>query len=153
MPKINIKVLWLLRVGLAAVFLTNSITAAMSSPEFSDLISGSFVGKIIPAAIMLKVIMINDGLVALLLLFCTKWLRVVSIWAALWVLGVLIVIAEPLAILEESSYIFMALAIFFSTKIWTNKKFWKDWRQTRWNWIRYLCPQKRPVSISCGFSS
>lgn len=56
------------------------------------------------------VIGLNDGIVALLLFFGIASRRV-GVWAFVWLIGVMIVIATPLDVLEHSGLLFMALAL------------------------------------------
>lgn len=107
----------LIRVGLALVFLANSLTAFFAPSEFIELIEKSFVANLLPvsAAAFVIVIGINDACVAILLLLRPAW-RWVPVWSALWLLGVLIVRAAPLEVLEESGFLFMALALAFNNQ-------------------------------------
>lgn len=112
MYEYKIKPATLIRIGLALVFLANSLIAFFSPSEFIELIEKSFVINLLPvsAAVFVIGIGINDALVAALLLLKPKW-RFIPMWAALWLVGVLIVRAAPLEILEESGFLFMALAL------------------------------------------
>lgn len=103
----------LIRVGLALVFLANSLTAFFFPNEFVELLEKSFLANLVPVSLGALVILIglNDALVAALLLLSVKT-RWVAIWAVLWIIGVMIVRASaPLEILEEAGFLFMALAL------------------------------------------
>lgn len=102
-----------IRIGLAAVFLANALTAAFNPGEFIELIEQSSIGIIIPSAIALKIIVVNDSIMALLILFGWRWSRLIFSWAMVWIGIVILALGNPLAILEESGFLFMALALFF----------------------------------------
>lgn len=103
---------YLIRFGLALVFLANSLTAFFAPPEFIELIENSFVANLLPVSVETFVVFIglNDALVALLL-FLGIGTRRMAIWAILWLLGVMVVRGEPLEILEEVGFLFMAIAL------------------------------------------
>lgn len=103
---------FLIRIGLALAFLANALTAFFAPAEFTDLISGSFVANILPVAVKTFVVMIgvNDLIVALLLFFGIS-VRRTAIWAAIWIIGVMIVRGAPLDILEEFGFLFMAISL------------------------------------------
>lgn len=108
----RLKPLNLIRIGLALVFLANSLTAFFAPSEFIELIEKSFLINILPIspALFAVIIGINDALVAILLLFNfgKRW---IPIWAALWIIGVMAVKGVSLETLEESGFLFMALAL------------------------------------------
>lgn len=101
-----------IRIGLALVFLASSLTAFTNPTEFTELIEKSFLSNILPfsPSVFVAIIGINDLLISLLLALNVgrKWL---SVWAALWIMGAMSVIGTPLGILEESGFLFMALAL------------------------------------------
>lgn len=105
----------LIRIGLALVFLANSLTALLFPSEFAEILENSFLIDILPVSADAFVIGIgiSDALVAILLLL-NKGMKIVSIWAAIWITGVMIVKGNPLEILEESGFLFMALALIFN---------------------------------------
>ncbi len=107
-----IKPMTLVRIGLAFVFLATSIGAFFSPAELVEVLERSFISTTlqIPVSVFLLVIGINDAIVALLL-FSNRGMRIVSIWAAAWFVGVFAARAAPLEILEELGYFFMALAL------------------------------------------
>ena len=103
---------FLIRVGLAFAFLANALIAFFAPAEFTDIISGSFVANILPVAVKTFVIVIgiNDMFVALLLFFDVN-VRRTAIWAAIWIIGVMMVRGAPLDILEEFGFLFMAISL------------------------------------------
>lgn len=112
MATLTVKPLTFIRIGLALVFLASALTAFLDPSEFTELIEKSFVINFLPvsAALFVFGIGINDALVATFLIMKPAW-KWVPIWAAFWLLGVFIVRAAPLEILEESGFLFMALAL------------------------------------------
>ncbi len=112
-----IKPITLVRFGLGFVFLANSLSAFLAPDEFIDLISKSSVVNLIPISLAAFVLFIgiNDFLVALLLFsgLGGKW---IYWWALLWIIGVFIVKAAPLEILEESGFLFMTFALIINNK-------------------------------------
>ncbi|OHA25649.1 MAG: hypothetical protein A3C79_01300 [Candidatus Taylorbacteria bacterium RIFCSPHIGHO2_02_FULL_45_28] len=110
------KTILLIQTGLAAVFLANALTAIFNPGEFTEIIENSFIGAVIPTGIALVIIAVNDGLMTLLILFSKKWRPPIFGWAVIWIAVVLIAIGEPLDILEESGFLFMALALFFDAR-------------------------------------
>ena len=104
---------FLIRLGLACVFLTNSLTAFLSPGEFQELVSGSFLAGLLPVSVASFVLFIgiNDLVVALLLLSGWRFSKV-AIWAALWMVGVILVVgAFSLDALEHLAFLFMAIAL------------------------------------------
>lgn len=110
------KPILLIQIGLAAVFLANALAAIFNPEEFIEIIENSFIGVLIPSGIALTIIAVNDGLMTLLILFSRKWRQLILGWAIIWIAVVLFAIGEPLDILEESAFLFMALALFFEAK-------------------------------------
>ncbi len=112
----------LIRIGLALAFLANALTAFFAPSEFIELIEKSFFVNLLPvsAGVFVAAIGINDALVALLL-FLNIRVRSIAAWAALWIIGVMLVRGAPLDILEESGFLFMALSLAINNKP-TDKK-------------------------------
>lgn len=103
----------LIRVGLACVFLANSITAFVAPAEFQELISNSFVGGLLPisAATFVLLIGINDLTVSILLFSGWKTSRVAT-YACAWLVGVIVVIgAISLDALEHLGFLAMASSL------------------------------------------
>lgn len=103
----------LIRVGLGTIFLTNSLAAFFAPAEFIELIKNSFVMYFLPISPELFVPLVigfNDGIVALLF-FSGIATRRVALWAFLWLIGVMIVIGEPLDMLEHAGLLFVTLAL------------------------------------------
>lgn len=105
----------IIRFGLAAFFLANAYSAWFAPDELIGLIGGSFLGNIFSEdfiSLFAKLIGVSDGLVALLLLFGFK-IKIVSLYAAAWILGVILVtltqgpadILEHLGILSVAIYL------------------------------------------------
>ena len=105
----------IIRIGLALVFLANALTAIFTPNEFIELLEGSSIGSALPvsAAVMTKLIAVNDALVAGLLLFGKGW-KWLYAWAGLWIIGAMAIIGKPIEILEEAGLLAIALALFFS---------------------------------------
>lgn len=115
MSKINIceiHPLTIIRIGLGIVFLANALTAIFEPTQFTELLDTSFIGGILPisAAALTKLIALNDTIVAILLLTSHGGRRL-YVWAALWIAGALAIIGKPLAMLEETGLLAMALAL------------------------------------------
>ncbi len=106
------KPITLIRIGLGLVFLANALTAFFAPSEFIELTEKSFLINILPvsASAFVVGIGINDTLVAILL-FLNLGKRSVAMWATIWLVGVMIVRGTPLNILEESGFLFMAIAL------------------------------------------
>jgi len=116
MEKLHTREIRFIRIGLAVVFLANALTAIFNPGEFIELIEHSFIGIIIPSAIALKIIIINDSLLSIFILFCRKWHWQIFAWAMVWIMIVLLALGNPINILEESGFFFMALALFFHAR-------------------------------------
>ncbi|MES2315819.1 MAG: hypothetical protein V4486_03775 [Patescibacteria group bacterium] len=104
---------FVLRFGLACAFLASSIMAFTAPEEFSDLVSGSFLAKILPVSVAAFVMFIgiNDLVVALLLFVGWKTSKV-AIWASIWLVGVILVIGViSLDALEHLAFLAIALAL------------------------------------------
>ena len=108
---------YLIRIGLAAVFLANSLIAFFAPSEFIELIEKSFLTNLLPvsAYVFVLFIGINDAAVALLLFLGISTSRA-AVWATLWLFGVMLVRGEPLEILEETGFLFMAIALAINYK-------------------------------------
>lgn len=112
---------FLVRFGLGIVFLANALTAFFAPAEFIELIKSSFVGNILPISpetFVPIVIGFNDSIVAALLITGIATRRV-ALWATLWLVGVMVVIGNPLDVLEHSGLLFMTLALVLSEKYLT----------------------------------
>jgi uncharacterized protein YjeT (DUF2065 family) len=102
----------IIRIGLALVFLANGLTAFFSPQELKELLEASFVSQILPLPItaFLLIIGINDLLMSGLILL-NRYQKYTFGWAMLWLIGVMIVVARPLDILEHLGFFSMALAL------------------------------------------
>lgn len=108
---------FLIRVGLACVFLENSLTAFLSPGEFQDLVSGSIIAGLLPVSVATFVtfVGISDFTVAILL-FSGWRTRYVARYATLWMLGVIVTIGVfSLDALEHLGFLAMTLALALST--------------------------------------
>ena len=116
----KIKTFTLIRIGLALIFLAQSITAFSNPSDFSELLSGSLVSHLLPVSVehFVFFIGINDGIVALCLLFGFD-LGLVTIWAGLWIVGVIITKGTSgayLEALESLGFLFMAVDLIIVLK-------------------------------------
>lgn len=111
------RTLTIIRIGLALVFLANSLTAFFAPSEFIDLVGSSFITGIfhIDSSLFVILIGINDALVALLFITGIR-LRYVAVWATLWIVGVMSVKGFSLDTLEESGFLFMAISLALSSR-------------------------------------
>ena len=104
---------FLIRAGLACVFLSQSITAFVAPAEFLDLVSNSFVAGLLPVSVATFVTFIgfNDFAVAALLFSGWKTNRVAT-YASLWLLGVIVVIGvASLDALEHLGFLAMSISL------------------------------------------
>lgn len=108
----------IIRIGLALVFLSNSLSAFFTPNEFRDIIEASSVAHLVPfsTATILLIIGTND-LVLSLLIFLNKYQKYILIWAMLWLVIVMVVTGDILGILEHLGFFSMALAL------WVNAYF------------------------------
>lgn len=120
--KPHIDSMFLVRIGLALVFSANSLIAFFAPSEFIELIEKSFIMNLVPVSAETFIVFIglNDAAVALLLFFGIGAFPA-AVWATLWILGVMAVRGEPLEILEEAGFLFMAIALIVNNKIKTNQ--------------------------------
>ncbi len=111
----NKNYLYVIRIGLALVFLANSLTAFFAPDEFRELVGASFISSLLPisAVTLVLIISINDLLVAILLV-SNKLQKYVPLWAMLWLIGVMVVIGEPLDVLEHLGFFSMALFLWLT---------------------------------------
>ncbi len=103
----------IIRIGLACVFLANSLTAFFSPSEFQDLVSNSFVAGLLPISVASFVTFVgfNDLTVALLLLIGWRTSRV-AVYATMWLTGVIATIGVfSLDALEHLGFIAMSLSL------------------------------------------
>lgn len=82
---------WLLRLGLAGVFISNSIGAWYDTSSYMDLLRTSFMGRILEdLRPWVEFIKYNDLIVGLLIL-AGLWPKYVLAWAGVWLIGVTVV--------------------------------------------------------------
>ncbi len=103
----------LIRYGLGIIFIANALAAFFAPDELIEIIKNSFVASLLPVSPRVfvgVVIGLNDSIVGLLLIsgFAT---RRVALWATMWIVGVIIIIAKPLDMLEHSGLLFMSAAL------------------------------------------
>jgi hypothetical protein len=107
---------FVIRIGVACVFLANSLTAFIEPSEFQDLVSGSFAAGILGAlsisvASFVNFIGVNDLVVAILLFIGWRTSGVAK-YATAWMVGVILVIgAVSLDALEHLGFLAMTLAL------------------------------------------
>lgn len=102
-----------IRIGLACVFLANSLTAFLDPSEFQDLLSGSVVAGLLPvsAATFVTFISFSDLTVAILLFIGWRTSRV-AIYATAWLIGVITTVGVfSLEALEHLGFLAMAVAL------------------------------------------
>lgn len=108
----------IIRVGLALVFLANSLVAFLMPSEFQELVSGSFVANLLPVSVATFVtfIGINDFVVAILLFVGWRTSRV-AVYATAWLTGAILVIGVfSLDALEHLGFLAMAIALSMSKR-------------------------------------
>lgn len=109
---------FLIRFGLGIIFIANALAAFFAPSEFIELIENSFVANLLPISpevFVPIVIGINDSIVGLFLIggFAT---RRVAIWAAIWLVGVMVIVGKPFDVLEHSGLLFMSAALALGDK-------------------------------------
>lgn len=101
------------RIGLAFVFLANSLTAFLTPNEFREIVSNSFVASLLPVSVssFVTLIGLNDLTVAILLLIGWRTSRVAA-YASLWLVGVILTIGVfSLDALEHLGFLSIAIAL------------------------------------------
>jgi hypothetical protein len=104
---------FLIRFGLACVFLANSLTAFFAPSEFQELVSNSVVSGLLPISVasFVACIGLNDLIVALLLFSGWRTSRV-AMYATAWLAGVVVVIGVvSLDALEHVGFLTMSIAL------------------------------------------
>ncbi len=106
----------IIRIGLALVFLANGLTAFFAPQEFKELLEVSFVSQIlpIPISVFLLIIGINDLFMSGLILL-NRYKKYVFGWVMIWIIGVMVVVAKPLDILEHLGFFSIAMALWVET--------------------------------------
>ncbi len=100
----------IITVGLALVFFANSYAAWFAPDEFRDILQHSFLQSL-GVDNLVKFIGISDGLVALLLLL-GKARKLVAFYAAVWLIGVILV-SRPIEVPNIFEHLgFLAMAIY-----------------------------------------
>ena len=107
---------FVIRIGLACVFLANSLTAFFTPSEFQDLVTNSFVAGLLPlvgisVSTFVTLVGCHDMTIALLLFvgWRTAW---VAAYATAWFTAVICVIGVvTLDALEHLGFIAMALSL------------------------------------------
>jgi hypothetical protein len=81
----------LFRIGLAGIFLANSVTAWVAPDEFRDLLtSNSLLSHIGHPDLLVKLVGVNDGALALLIL-SGQFRKLAATWGSLWIMAVIYV--------------------------------------------------------------
>ncbi|MCL4358581.1 MAG: DoxX family membrane protein [Patescibacteria group bacterium] len=104
---------FLIRAGLGLIFIANALTAFFAPADFIEIIKSSFVANILPfnPAIFAHIIIgLNDSIVGLLLIVGIATRRV-AVWATIWLIGVMIVIGNPLEIMEHSGLLLLSATL------------------------------------------
>ena len=104
---------FVVRIGLACVFLALSLTAFTAPDEATEIVSNSFWPQILPLDVstMVNLIGINDMIVAILLFIGWRTSRV-AIWATIWIIGVIFMIGVfSLDALEHLAFLSIAIAL------------------------------------------
>ena len=104
---------FIIRIGLACVFLTNSLTAFLTPSEFQDLLSGSIVAGLLPVSVAAFVTFIGFSDMAVALLLLSGWrTSQVAVYATLWLMGVITTVGVfSLEALEHLSFLAMAISL------------------------------------------
>ena len=104
----------LVRYGLGIVFIAHGLAALFAPAEFIELLQNSFVSGLLPVdpeTFVKVVVTLNDTIVGLLLMGGIR-LRVVALWATLWLIGVMVVIGDSLfEVLEHVGIVLVAVAL------------------------------------------
>lgn len=110
---------FIIRIGLACVFLANSLMAFLEPSEFQDLVSNSFVASLLPVQVSTFVTFIGFNDLAVALLFLLGWQTFrVAMYATLWLTGVIVVVgAFTLNGLEHLAFIAMTLTLAIPEKM------------------------------------
>ncbi len=109
---------FLIRLGLGIIFIANALAAFFAPAEFIDILKSSFLANLLPIspeAFVTIVIGLNDAIVGLLLISGIAT-RHVAIWATVWLIGVMVIIGNPLNMLEHSGLLFMSAALVLGDK-------------------------------------
>lgn len=104
---------FLIRIGLACVFLANSLIAFLAPSEFQELVSGSFLANILPVSVATFVTFIGiNGFCVAVLLFLGWHTSRVAMYATAWMVGVIAVMdVFSLETLEHLGFLSMTLAL------------------------------------------
>ncbi len=101
------------RLGLASIFLANSLTAWISPNEFVELLKNNLMASALAnPEFWVRVIGVNDGLLFLLILL-GRWRKVIAVWAAIWLITVIYVTRfEPAGFIEHIGILFLIIYYF-----------------------------------------
>ncbi|MDE2399935.1 MAG: hypothetical protein KGL67_02935 [Patescibacteria group bacterium] len=110
----------ILRLGLGLVFLSQALMSWFYPQEFKDLIGSSFMFSFfhaIPSSVFLLLIFINDSLLALIILFnYQKLIKAALLWASIYLVLVMLVIWQPIDILEHFGFLSLAVVLYLEYK-------------------------------------
>lgn len=99
-------------MGLISVFLADGLRAFLDPQSFIDLLNTSFVTQILPISTSVFLLLIGvNNLVMAVLMALNRYPKYVFGWATVWMVLVLIVIAEPLSVLERLGFFAMSLTL------------------------------------------
>ena len=105
---------FIVRIGLACVFLANSLTAFLDPGEFQDLVSASVVAHLLPVSVatFITFVAVHDFTVAALLGIGWRT-SYVATYASLWLVGVITLIVGPFSLdaLEHLGFLSMSTAL------------------------------------------
>ena len=88
---------FVLRLGLAALFVVNAFVALVNPEEFTGLVERAGFDRLIDPQVVVWGIRVNDAAVAAaLLLAWNRWPRLVSLWAGGYLFGVAVIKAAAL---------------------------------------------------------
>lgn len=105
----------LLRTGLGAFFLTNSIAAWTGGDEFKEIINGhAWLTRLASADVFVKIIGVNDALLFLLLV-SGKYRKYAAIWGMIWISSVIFLTGFAMPDTIERLGIMLILAYYAMT--------------------------------------
>lgn len=104
--------LFILRIGLAVVFISNALMPFLALDDYTDLVNNSFLGNVFHVYVQTFGIFtgINDLVVACLLII-GKGVRYVAAYASAWIIGVICVFGTMhyLDVLEHVGFLSIAI--------------------------------------------
>lgn len=106
---------FLVRLGLSIIFIVNALTAFFAPGDFVGIIKDSFIAGFLPVRpeTFVWVIGLNDSIVGLLLISGIATRRV-AIWATAWLMGVTVIMTDPLDMLEHIGLLLVSFSLTIS---------------------------------------